>query len=137
MCHEVQVETTLQPLSGEHFDHATLSTEDGTRLDVAMNGFLGGRCEKSYVYVKVFNPHAPTNRSSTQRSIYRRHKTVRKHAYEARIHEVDHGTFNPLVFSATGGMADQAIVFYKRLYIYIFSSGPNGTPFLPHISIEC
>ena len=23
VCHEVQVEPTLQPLSGEHFDHAT------------------------------------------------------------------------------------------------------------------
>jgi len=31
--------------------------------------------------------------------------------YEARIREVEHGTFTPLVFSATGGMADQAIVF--------------------------
>ena len=41
MCHEVQVEPTLQPLSGEHFDHATLNTEDGARLDVAMNGFFG------------------------------------------------------------------------------------------------
>jgi len=28
---------------------------------------------------------------------------------------VEHGTFTPLVFSGTGGMADQAFVFYKRL----------------------
>ena len=28
---------------------------------------------------------------------------------------MEHGTFTPLVFSATGGMADQAIVFYKCL----------------------
>ena len=37
------------------------------------------------------------------------------HIYEACIREVEHGTFTPLVFSATGGMADQTIVFYKRL----------------------
>ena len=36
----MQVEPTLQPLSGEHFDHATLNTEDGARLDVAMNGLM-------------------------------------------------------------------------------------------------
>ena len=52
-------------------------TEDGARLDVSMNGFWGGRCEKSYVNVKVFNPHAPTNRSSTRRSIYRRHENIK------------------------------------------------------------
>ena len=46
-----------------------------------MNGFWGGRCEKSYVDVKIFNPHAPTNRSSASRSIYRHHKNVKKCAY--------------------------------------------------------
>ena len=115
VCHEVQVEPTLQPLSEEHYDHATLNTEDVARLDVAMNGFWGGRCEKSYVDVKVFNPHAPTSCSSAPRFIYRRHENVKKCAYEARICEVEHGTFTPLIFTATGGMADQAIVFYKRL----------------------
>ena len=29
VCHEVQVEPTLQPLSGESFNHATLNKEDG------------------------------------------------------------------------------------------------------------
>ena len=33
-----------------------------------------GRCEKSHVDVKMFNPHAPTNRSPAPRSIYRRHE---------------------------------------------------------------
>jgi len=28
---------------------------------------------------------------------------------------VEHGTFTPLIFSGTGGMADQAILFCKRL----------------------
>ena len=63
----------------------------------------------------MFNPHAPTNCSSAPRSINHHHKNVKKHAYEARIREVEHGTFTPLVFSATGGIADQAIVFYKHL----------------------
>ena len=43
------------------------------------------------------------------------HENIWKHTYEARIREVEHATFTPLIFSATGGMADQAIVFYKRL----------------------
>jgi len=59
ICHEVQVEPTLQPLSRESFNHATLNKEDGARLDISMNGFWGGRCEKSYIDVEVFNRYAP------------------------------------------------------------------------------
>ena len=39
----------------------------------------------------------------------------KKRAYEQRIREVEHSTFTPLVFSATGGMAKQSTTFYKRL----------------------
>jgi len=105
----------LQPITGESFEHATLNKEDGARLDVAMTGFWVGRCEKSYVDVKVFNAHAPTNHSITPRAVYHRHENIKKRTYEAQIREVEHGMFTPLVFSATGGMADQAIVFYKHL----------------------
>ena len=48
-------------------------------------GFWGGRCEKSYVDVKVFNPHAPSNRSSTPGAVYRCHENAKKQTYEARI----------------------------------------------------
>ena len=34
---------------------------------------------------------------------------------DERIREVEHGTFTPLVFSATGGMGTTAEIFYKRL----------------------
>ena len=64
-----------------------------------------GVADVKYVDVKVFNPHAPTNHSSTPMFIYRRHENVKKRAYEARIREVEYGTFT-FVFSATGGMAD-------------------------------
>ena len=74
---------------------------------------FGGRYEKSYVNVKVFNPHAPTNRSSAPR-IYCRHENIKKCTYEARIREVEHATFTPPI-SATGRIADQAILFYKCL----------------------
>ena len=42
-------------------------------------------------------------------------KLRKKRAYEQRIREVEHSTFTPLVFSATGGMAKQSTTFYKRL----------------------
>ena len=53
---------------------------------------------------KVFNSYAPTNRSTTPRGIYRRHENMKKRTYEARTREVEHGSFTPLILSATGGI---------------------------------
>ena len=66
---------------------------------------------------KVFNSHAPSNHSNNSKAVYRRHEMSKKRSYEARIHEVDHGTFTPSIFSATGGMADEATTFYKLFFL--------------------
>jgi len=58
------------------------------------------RHEKTYVDVKVFNPHAPCNRASSARTIYRKHELCKKRSYEARIREVEKSSFTPLIFSA-------------------------------------
>ena len=115
VCHEVQVEPNLQLISAKRFHHASLNTEDGAHLDISVNVFWGGRCEKTFLDVKVLNPHAPSNHSSSEQGIYRRHENMKKRSYEARIREVEHGTFTPLIFSATGGMAEAAYAFYKCL----------------------
>ena len=39
VCHDVEVEPHLQPLSDERFQQKTANTQDGARLDIAMNGF--------------------------------------------------------------------------------------------------
>ena len=48
VCHEIQVEPGLQPISGEQLQHATSNIEDGGCLDISMNGFWGGKCEKTF-----------------------------------------------------------------------------------------
>ena len=40
---------------------------------------------------------------------------MKKHSYEVRIREIEHSSFTPLIFSATGGMAHEASTFYKCL----------------------
>ena len=47
VCHEVEVEPHLQPVTGEKFILTSSNTEDGARLDISANGFWGGRCEKT------------------------------------------------------------------------------------------
>ena len=64
--------------------------------------------------MRVFNPYAPSN-NQTPPACYRKHEQEKKRAYEHRIREVEHSSFTPLVFSATGGMGREATCFYKRL----------------------
>ena len=43
------------------------------------------------------------------------HEREKKLKYAARIIEIDHGSFTPLVFSCFGGMSRECSYFYKRL----------------------
>ena len=70
LCHSVEVEPSLQPLSGESFQHKSANVEDGAHLDVVANGFWE-RGQKAYFDVKVFNPFTPTHRSVSLPQCYR------------------------------------------------------------------
>ena len=65
VCHDVMVEPYLQPLTGEVMANATSNSSEGARLDIAVNGFWGGCFEKTFLDVRLFNPHAPLNNSIT------------------------------------------------------------------------
>ena len=118
VCHGVSTEPHLQSLSGEAMSHELANVEDGARLDVVVNGFWGGRFEKAFLDIRVFNPPNPSARSNRQTSlqaVYRRHEQEKKRQYDQHVREVEHATFTPLVLSSTGGMGKAATVFYQRL----------------------
>ena len=115
VCHEVTIEPELQPVTNEVLTGPTANAQTGARLDNAANGVWGGTFEKTYFNVRVFNPHAPSNRHINPRSTYRKHGRIKKRAYKQRIREIEHATFTPLVLSAAGGLAREATTFYKRL----------------------
>ena len=100
-----------------------MNIEDGAHLDISMNDFWGGRCEKTLLDVKVFNPYAASNHSSTPRAIYRSHENMKKCSYQAQICEVEHGTFTPLVFFATGGMSNEAYAFTNTWLLFCQKMG--------------
>ena len=115
VCNEVYIEPNLQPTTPDQLSGATANSQDRARLDISANGLWGGRFEKTFFDVRVFNPHAPSNRNQTPSACYRKHEREKKRAYAQRILEVEHSSFTPLVFSATGGMGREATCFYKRL----------------------
>lgn len=115
VCSNVCIEPDLQPLTGEVLRNASSNQQDGARLDIAANGFWGGRYQRTYFDVRVFNPQAPSNRQTSLSACYKKQEDIKKRAYEQRVREVEHSTFTPLVLSASGGLAPQATTFYKRL----------------------
>ena len=115
VCSDVCIEPNLQPITNETLRGASAITEDGARLDIAANGFWGGRFEKAYFDVRIFNPHAPSNRQQCLAGTYRKHERIKIRAYEQRVREVEQGSFTPLVMSLSGGCANAASVCYKRL----------------------
>ena len=81
----------------------------------AVNGLWGGRFERTFLDVRVFNPYAPSNRNTTIEKCFRKHEMEKKRAYSQRVREIEHASFTPLVLSASGGFAKEATNFYKRL----------------------
>ena len=115
VCHQVQVEPELQPVSNPDTCFTCYcQLQEGARLDIVMNGFWGGRSERCFVDVRVFNPYAQSNVNSIS-AAYRRHENIKRRAYGQRVREVEHASFTPIVMSATGGLAPEATTFYRRL----------------------
>ena len=109
---EVCDEPDLQPVTSDQLNGASANSQDGARLDVSANGVWGGRFQKTYFDVRVFNPLASSNRNQAPAAVYRKHELEKKRAYQQRIQEVEHSSFTPLVLSATGGMGNEATIFY-------------------------
>jgi hypothetical protein len=95
--------------------HRSDNTDKGARVDIAADGFWGPGRERTFLDIRVFNPYAPSNRNSSLSSTYRQHEREKRRQYGQRVSEIEHGSFTPLVFSLTGGMAKETTVFYKRL----------------------
>ena len=79
------------------------------------SGFWGGRFERTFFDVRVFNPQARSNRQQSLPATFRRHEREKQHRYEQRVHEVEHASFTPLVMSLSGGFGRAASVTYNRL----------------------
>ena len=89
VAHDVTIEPSLQPLTGEQLCYRTAVREDQGQLDVVASGLYGGRYERSYLDIRVFNPHAPSNRASSAASCYKRHEQEKCRAYDERIRQVE------------------------------------------------
>ena len=51
----------------------------------------------------------------TTKQIYRQHESEKTRMHASRVLEVEQGSFTPMVFTATGGMADECKTYHNRL----------------------
>ena len=72
------------------------------------------KCE-IFFEIRIFNPHAPTNKKSSLSSIYKHQKNMKNRAYAQRIVDMEHSSFTPVVLSVSGGLGREATQFYKML----------------------
>ena len=115
VCPNVAIEPTLQPVTNAHFSHWSANTETGAHLDVRAQEFWGIHHQQIYFDIRVFNPLAASNRRSTISACFRSHDREKCRFYEQRVHDVELGSFTPLVFSALGGVSRPTEVTYERL----------------------
>jgi hypothetical protein len=113
VCNDVEVEPTLQPVTGGNFQRSA-NINDDARPDVRARGFWRDG-QNAYFDVRVTNPECLSQRDKTVRTILKNHEAEKKRQYNQRIMQIEHGTFTPLVFTTTGVMAPECLMFHKAL----------------------
>ena len=69
--------------------------------------------------VRLCHPNAGSYRDLTPKQIYKKLENEKKRQYAERVMEIEQGTFTPLVFTTTGGMADECVKYHSRLAVLV------------------
>ena len=125
VCKDVQAEPALLPVTGEDLQRGA-NASDRARVDICALGFWLP-LNRAFFDVRVVNPLAQTNAAKKIPDMYHLHESAKKHEYNARILQVEKGSFTPLIFSCTGGMAPEASRFIKELAFKL--SSKRGDPY--------
>ena len=113
ICQDVGKEPHLLPVTGETLPTGS-NIKDGARLDVSARG-IWAPLARAFLDIRVFNPQAQTNRSKSIPMMYSSHENQKKREYNARVLNIEKGTFTPVVFSTSGGMGQEADKLLKQM----------------------
>ena len=112
-CKDIELEPSLLPTNGHQLPPGTI-TGDKARLDISARS-VWNVLERAFFDVRVFHAPAPTNMNKPIPKMYLAHEKEKKRSYNARVLQVEKGTFTPLVFSTTGGAGIEAQRLIKKL----------------------
>jgi len=110
----VETEPQLQALQGEAFRYKSANKENDARSDIKCMGFWS-KMRQAFFDVKVVSPLARSNLSMPISRLLLTSEMSKSREYRERILNVEHGDFNPLVFTTTGSMGPQCQIVVRRL----------------------
>ena len=113
VCKDIRVEPQLQQLTGEILHPSTVNGNEA-RLDICARGFWQTG-QMAFFDIRVFNPTAKRYVNQEISKAYEVNENEKKKLHNERILQIEHGSFTPLVMSATGGMGRECKKFYARL----------------------
>ena len=103
VCTRVAIEPLLSPVNGRTFERTSTTTDSNARWDIVAGGIWGGRFDRVFFGVCVFNAFAQSNAARPLISTYEFHERRKIAKYAKRVDEIEHSSFEPLVFSSSGG----------------------------------
>ena len=112
VCKDVRIEPALLPIENAELESS--NTANKPRADVSAVG-VWSPMERTFLDVRVVHPNAPSYRQKTIDKIYEEHENQKKRAYNQRIVQIERASFTPLVFSTTGGMAQECTRYHKKV----------------------
>ena len=84
------------------------------RLDIHARG-CWERQRSAFFDVRVYHLNADSYRDLNPKQIYKKHENDKKRQYAERVMEIEQGTVTPIVFTTTGGMADECVKYHSGL----------------------
>ena len=84
-------------------------------MDIAMNGFSGGRFKRTYYDMGIFNPNAASCNRNKIAYCYRHCEQRKIWKYEKRVLTVELAYFMAIILSCTGGCSKIITRFLKRV----------------------
>ena len=113
VCKDVETEPPLQTLSNEHLPRSANTSADA-RLDVRARGFWR-RGQNAYFDIRITNASTASQINAPLNTILKKHEAEKKRKYNARVMQVESGSFTPLVFSTLGSMGPETAAYHKTL----------------------
>ena len=110
----VETEPALQPLHGEVFKYKSANKQDDARSDIKCLGFWS-KMRQAFFDVKVVSPLARSYCELPVSDVLLMAEKAKSREYRERILFVEHGDFNPLVFTISGALGPQSSMVLKRL----------------------
>ena len=114
VCLDVATEPALIQLTGEEFHRRSVNVTDNARVDIsARNFWLRG--QRAFFDTRVYYPLAQSHLGQSLSALHLAQEKEKRRQYNERILQVEMGTFTPLVFTSSGGMAKECSLFYSKL----------------------